>query len=429
MIQKELEEKRAEAKRLEALLKERSKRWGVVNDELREIGEQYGDKRRTQDRRRGRRARVRRGGLHRRRGRQRGAHRATAGSSACARSRTRRTTRLREGDEVMAVLAGLAQGDLVLLLATSAPPTSRRFNDVPASTGYGDPVQKLFKFDDGERVVGGAVARPAAARAAEESSIARRRKQRLRACASRSRRTPRSRRAPGRRYASSARATRSSACSRRRRATCSRWSPSTSTRSSARSTRSTCSPARARASRSSRSTTDDRVVGVLAVANEDAVERRDREGQEADAVHRRIRGDARRGGKGREMSTQGRRSKRRAAAARPSPSLPAADGGEAWRPRTDGQDGNVHRRRTSRSSRASSRSASGRHVHRRHRQRGLHHLLWEIVDNAVDEVINGHADTHQVTLAQGRQGASPSTTTAAASRSTCTPSTRSRRSS
>jgi DNA gyrase subunit A len=29
-----------------------------------------------------------------------------------------------------------------------------RFNDVPASTGYGDPIQKLFKFDDNERVVG-----------------------------------------------------------------------------------------------------------------------------------------------------------------------------------------------------------------------------------------------------------------------------------
>src|SRR5207302_1243526 len=29
-----------------------------------------------------------------------------------------------------------------------------RFNDIPASTGYGDPVQKLFKFDDQERVVG-----------------------------------------------------------------------------------------------------------------------------------------------------------------------------------------------------------------------------------------------------------------------------------
>ena len=29
---------------------------------------------------------------------------------------------------------------------------------------------------------------------------------------------------------------------------------------------------------------------------------------------------------------------------------------------------------------------------------GLHHLVWEIVDNAVDEVINGHANTIGVTL-------------------------------
>ena len=29
---------------------------------------------------------------------------------------------------------------------------------------------------------------------------------------------------------------------------------------------------------------------------------------------------------------------------------------------------------------------------------GLHHLVWEIVDNAVDEVINGHASTVQVSL-------------------------------
>jgi DNA gyrase subunit A len=28
-----------------------------------------------------------------------------------------------------------------------------RVNDIPASTGYGDPVQKLFKFKDGEKVV------------------------------------------------------------------------------------------------------------------------------------------------------------------------------------------------------------------------------------------------------------------------------------
>ena len=28
-----------------------------------------------------------------------------------------------------------------------------RVNDVPATTGYGIPVQKLFKLDDGERIV------------------------------------------------------------------------------------------------------------------------------------------------------------------------------------------------------------------------------------------------------------------------------------
>src|SRR5258708_32693600 len=30
--------------------------------------------------------------------------------------------------------------------------------------------------------------------------------------------------------------------------------------------------------------------------------------------------------------------------------------------------------------------------------KGLHHLLWEIVDNAVDEYLNGHGDTIHVTL-------------------------------
>src|SRR6516164_6469039 len=30
--------------------------------------------------------------------------------------------------------------------------------------------------------------------------------------------------------------------------------------------------------------------------------------------------------------------------------------------------------------------------------KGLHHLVWEIVDNAVDEYLNGYADTISVTL-------------------------------
>ena len=31
-------------------------------------------------------------------------------------------------------------------------------------------------------------------------------------------------------------------------------------------------------------------------------------------------------------------------------------------------------------------------------KRGLHHLIWEIVDNAIDEAINGYGDYIKVTL-------------------------------
>ena len=31
-------------------------------------------------------------------------------------------------------------------------------------------------------------------------------------------------------------------------------------------------------------------------------------------------------------------------------------------------------------------------------KRGLHHLVWEIVDNSIDEVINGYGDHIKITL-------------------------------
>src|SRR6185312_16585273 len=43
--------------------------------------------------------------------------------------------------------------------------------DIPASTGYGDPVQKLFKFKDGEKVVS-AVSMDSRVKPAEENYLA-----------------------------------------------------------------------------------------------------------------------------------------------------------------------------------------------------------------------------------------------------------------
>ena len=62
------------------------------------------------------------------------------------------TTRLREGDGVLAVLRGSTRSTIVLFTNLGVAYTSR-IVDVPASTGYGEPVQKLFKLRDGEHVV------------------------------------------------------------------------------------------------------------------------------------------------------------------------------------------------------------------------------------------------------------------------------------
>jgi DNA gyrase subunit A len=63
------------------------------------------------------------------------------------------TTRLREGDQVMTVLAGSTRATAVFFTNFGVAYTAR-IVDVPASTGYGEPIQRLFKFRDGERVVG-----------------------------------------------------------------------------------------------------------------------------------------------------------------------------------------------------------------------------------------------------------------------------------
>jgi len=53
---------------------------------------------------------------------------------------------------VMAVCAGSTRASCVFLSNFGAAYTSRII-DVPASTGYGEPIQKQFKLKDGERIV------------------------------------------------------------------------------------------------------------------------------------------------------------------------------------------------------------------------------------------------------------------------------------
>lgn len=61
-------------------------------------------------------------------------------------------TRLREGDGVLACFAGSTRASAVFLSNFGYAYTSRII-DLPATTGHGVPIQKLFKLRDGERLV------------------------------------------------------------------------------------------------------------------------------------------------------------------------------------------------------------------------------------------------------------------------------------
>ena len=61
-------------------------------------------------------------------------------------------TRTREGDAVIHVLPGSTK-EKVIFLTNKGSGYVIRINDIQATTGYGDPAQKYFKFGDGERIV------------------------------------------------------------------------------------------------------------------------------------------------------------------------------------------------------------------------------------------------------------------------------------
>ncbi len=61
-------------------------------------------------------------------------------------------SRLRQGDSVLACVAGSTRESIGFFSSLGVCYTARMI-DIPASTGFGEPVQKLFKMKDGERIV------------------------------------------------------------------------------------------------------------------------------------------------------------------------------------------------------------------------------------------------------------------------------------
>ncbi|MGE0814103.1 MAG: DNA topoisomerase (ATP-hydrolyzing) subunit A [Vicinamibacterales bacterium] len=150
VIQNELKEKRGRARQITALLADDAARWTLVRDELDAVRKSYGDARRTTIEEADETEYapdafivdednvviVSRDGWVKR---QKDVKDLAA-------------TRLREGDSVLAAMAGSTRATVAFFTNFGVAYTAR-IADVPASTGYGEPVQRLFKFKDNERVV------------------------------------------------------------------------------------------------------------------------------------------------------------------------------------------------------------------------------------------------------------------------------------
>jgi len=152
IIRKELEDRRRRMRQINTLLKDEQSRWDIVRVEIEEIQKKYGDARRTSIATDEGEAEytaqdfiveednvviVSRDGWVKRQ----------------KEVKDVASTRLREGDAVMAVLPGSTRSSVVFFSNFGVAYTSR-ITDVPASTGYGEPIQRFFKLKDGERIVG-----------------------------------------------------------------------------------------------------------------------------------------------------------------------------------------------------------------------------------------------------------------------------------
>jgi DNA gyrase subunit A len=147
----ELRDKTKEAERIEAILNSEKKLWNVVRTELAEVGEAFGERRRTrmgssEDApdfdpeayivRENTNIVLTRDGWIKRIGRLASVE----------------GTRVREGDEVIGVVPGSTL-DHVVFFADDGTAYTMRMNEVPASSGYGEPIVKFFRLGDQVKIV------------------------------------------------------------------------------------------------------------------------------------------------------------------------------------------------------------------------------------------------------------------------------------
>ncbi len=150
----ELREKKKQAEEIEAILSSTRRLWTIVKNELTEIGEKFGGRRKTK-----------------------------LGSSEdelefnetafivkentnvvltadgwlkrVGRLASVEGTRVREGDSVIAVVPASTL-DHVVFFADDGTAYTMRVNEVPASSGYGEPITKFFKLDDQVKIIAAA---------------------------------------------------------------------------------------------------------------------------------------------------------------------------------------------------------------------------------------------------------------------------------
>ncbi len=153
VIQNELADRRKRAKEIAGLLKKDSDLWKIVRSELEQVMKAYGDPRRSEITGEAPEEEytaedfiidednvvvVTRDGWVKRQ----------------KEVKDIASTRVREGDSVLAVMPGSTRASVVFFSNFGGAYTAK-IADLPASSGYGEPIQSLFKFKDGEKVVGG----------------------------------------------------------------------------------------------------------------------------------------------------------------------------------------------------------------------------------------------------------------------------------